>query len=630
MPPRRPRPLQGRLAARSKASPEQQLAWRPIMAGLLAFGLTLALVWGLSWALIVRPYQLRQLSQTHSTEPTSSAMTEVLRSTEGQTGPVTLRASPTRILLDERTQPRAELLALAPDELSRPTRLHCAPPFVYFLARGQLYRADVSPWLEQARTRRGPQNAPARLLAEPLMPNREHRLEDGTPIQALQDLMSLTIPDPAPDAADSGAVPAPALLLLDRANQLFQLDPQQGQWRHLSDAPFSLPPPADQSESHPVALAPWGGRAYALDYQRNQIWRYADGAFSAYFARQSRSLQKAIDLHVDGDIYVLLRQGEIWRYRNGQQDKQALFKLAELPWPHAARPISLRALRGDAAHLYVLDAGQRRILQLAKADGQLLREWVLTGEVPEWERLSDLTFCQGQMLALAGNELLRLPAETALQNADLPPLPPLPAFLQGLTHPIPGAEVADNPAVFPGARRLYRFGIHEGLDIFDRQQPATGGRQVRMGTPVLAMADGEVLRVDQDFAEPSPADYEALIDTTRRQGQTTRTQENMLRGRQVWLRHANGLVSIYAHLSKVSQTLKPGQQVVQGQVIGQVGNSGTRAAVYSQPEDPHLHLELWLHDPDSPVGTYLGKGLHIEETLQLWQRILAEESRGTP
>lgn len=625
MSPRRPRHLQGW----SAASPEQQLTWRPIMAGLLAFGLTLILVWGLAWALIVRPYQLRQLSQAHSTEPAASAMTETPRSTGGQTGPVTLRASDTRILLDARTQPRAELLALAPDELARPTRLHCAPPFVYFLARGQLYRADVSTWLESGRTGRGPQNTPERLLAEPLMPNREHRLEDGTPIQALQDLMPLAPPDAGPDPLASAAGAAPDLLLLDRANQLFQLEPQQGQWRHLSDAPFSLPPPAGQSESHPVALAPWDGRAYALDYQRNQIWRYADTAFSSYFAKQSRSLHKAIDLHVDGDIYVLLRQGEIWRYSNGRQARQPLVKLADLPRPHPERPISLRALRGDAAHLYVVDAGQRRILQLAKADGQLLREWVLTGEMPEWERLSDLTFCRGQMLALAGNELLRLPAETALQTAELPPLPPLPAFLQGLAHPIPGAEVADNPAVFPGARRLYRFGVHEGLDIFDRQQPGTGGRQVRIGTPVLAIADGEVLRVDHHFAEPAPADYEALMDATRRQGETTRAQENILRGRQVWLRHAKGLVSIYAHLSQVPESLQPGQQVVQGQVIGQVGNSGTRAAVYSQPDGPHLHLELWLHDPDSPVGTYLGKGLHTEESLQLWQHILAEEGQGT-
>jgi murein DD-endopeptidase MepM/ murein hydrolase activator NlpD len=305
-------------------------------------------------------------------------------------------------------------------------------------------------------------------------------------------------------------------------------------------------------------------------------------------------------------------------------------KLADLPRPHPGRPISLRALRGDDSHLYLLDAGQRRILQLAKADGQLLREWVLSGDAPEWERLNDLTFCQGQMLALAGNELLRLPAETALQSAELPPLPPLPPLLQGLAHPIPGAAVADNPAVFPGARRLYRFGVHEGLDIFDRQQPGSGGRQVRIGTPVLAMADAEVLRVDHHFAEPAPADYEALIDATRSQGETTRPQENILRGRQVWLRHANGLVSIYAHLSSVPDSLQVGQQVVQGQVIGQVGNSGTRAAVYSQPDGPHLHVELWLHDPDSPVGTYLGKGLHTEENLQLWQRILAEESPGNP
>ena len=54
-------------------------------------------------------------------------------------------------------------------------------------------------------------------------------------------------------------------------------------------------------------------------------------------------------------------------------------------------------------------------------------------------------------------------------------------------------------------------------------------------------------------------------------------------GNYVTVAHADGMATIYAHLSSVS--VGTGQQVAAGTTIGGVGNSGNSYG-------PHLHLEV--------------------------------------
>jgi murein DD-endopeptidase MepM/ murein hydrolase activator NlpD len=58
-------------------------------------------------------------------------------------------------------------------------------------------------------------------------------------------------------------------------------------------------------------------------------------------------------------------------------------------------------------------------------------------------------------------------------------------------------------------------------------------------------------------------------------------------GQYVEIQHRNGLVTIYAHLSRIC--IKPVQKVRQGYVIGMVGRTGN--ARYNGIE-PHLHFEV--------------------------------------
>ncbi|MDH5392649.1 MAG: peptidoglycan DD-metalloendopeptidase family protein [Gammaproteobacteria bacterium] len=95
---------------------------------------------------------------------------------------------------------------------------------------------------------------------------------------------------------------------------------------------------------------------------------------------------------------------------------------------------------------------------------------------------------------------------------------------------------------------------HSGLDIAAPQ-----------GTPVKAIADARVIETGDFFFS----------------------------GNMIYLDHGQGVISLYAHLYKTH--VKPGQLIKQGDIIGEVGETG-------RVTGPHLHLSLLLNrtavDPD--------------------------------
>lgn len=70
-------------------------------------------------------------------------------------------------------------------------------------------------------------------------------------------------------------------------------------------------------------------------------------------------------------------------------------------------------------------------------------------------------------------------------------------------------------------------------------------------------------------------------------------------GRYVRIRHADGLVTAYAHMSSIERGIQPGTRVGQGQVIGKVGTTGRSTG-------PHLHYETHLNNkPVDPASLKL-------------------------
>ena len=73
-------------------------------------------------------------------------------------------------------------------------------------------------------------------------------------------------------------------------------------------------------------------------------------------------------------------------------------------------------------------------------------------------------------------------------------------------------------------------------------------------------------------------------------------------GNAVEIRHPNGYVTRYGHLSRFKPDVTVGTRVRQGDVIGYVGATGLATA-------PHLHYELWRGGrPVDPLGIDLPPG----------------------
>ena len=170
--------------------------------------------------------------------------------------------------------------------------------------------------------------------------------------------------------------------------------------------------------------------------------------------------------------------------------------------------------------------------------------------------------------------------------------------------PLPGACLPKDPDHLPGAPRPYRNGVSYGF-VFTNGDACV---PVVYGTGVVAANAGEVVKADRDWTPPTKEAFEALIRAVAHGASPE--QMDRLRGREVWIRHPDGWISVYAHLSAVAPWVEVGARVERGDWIGNVGNSGTRLEVEGRRVGARLLFELWEGEVDR--GTYFGKGLAPE------------------
>jgi len=435
----------------------------------------------------------------------------------------------------------------------------------------------------------------------------EGRIE-GMPVGELVDLAR------SPDGR--------GLLLLDKRGDLYRYDPEASPWAVLR--------PIDQRRSAPnpafVAVASYGERLYLLDVSYSQVWRYppgerGEGYFPGGDAPAGRlgrdyDVSRGVDLGVDGDVYVLLHEGRnapagLVRF-HGTSPKRDPDFAAGLSWE---KPVGLHL--DPAGFLYVIDRAGHRLRVLERGSGRLLQ----TLEAEEEMRALDVA--DGRLYIAVPDALLLYPGTGqvyAVSGGEGPPPAGRPDYLPNwsallsLTSPISNVRyLPERPSLLPGAPRVYRYGIHHGLDMYG----GTMGVEIPYGAPVRAVADGVVVRADIAYREMTPAEWDELAARCVSLHDTPPEIEDRFRGRQVWVDHGNGLSSHYVHLARIAEGIDVGNRVRRGQVIGFAGNSGTEDGAAGNRSGVHLHLEIYLN------GHYLGKWLTLWETRQLLQRLFA-------
>jgi len=128
----------------------------------------------------------------------------------------------------------------------------------------------------------------------------------------------------------------------------------------------------------PVAANSYFGNFYVLDAGANQIYRYLPTANGyenypdVYFADGvDVNLNGAVDMAIDGAIYVLHQDGRIQKFMGGQPVD---FQITGLDEPFKNPSAIYTAPDEEVQHLYIADAGNRRIAQLSK-EGEFVRQF---------------------------------------------------------------------------------------------------------------------------------------------------------------------------------------------------------------------------------------------------------------
>lgn len=200
---------------------------------------------------------------------------------------------------------------------------------------------------------------------------------DKVGAETVEKIQLLTTATPAQNRASVVAVTDTSILDFDLESNQWRATPVEDadQWGELR------------------AIASFGGNLYLLDAKNNQIYRYSPNATGYttegvnYFpANAEPLLNKAVDLAIDGDVWVLNDNGTVDRFRSGTS---VAFELAALPTP-LKNPVAIFT-RPEVDSLYVADAGNQRIVEFDK-NGTFVRQFKPIAERKDvFQNLQDFT-----------------------------------------------------------------------------------------------------------------------------------------------------------------------------------------------------------------------------------------------
>ena len=349
-----------------------------------------------------------------------------------------------------------------------PIQLALVDDMLYFVANGDLYRlpAPGAKDREQAK-------------AENLVPA-DRKVGD-------YEIRELVYVAAEPASGD--------LLLLDKSDDVYRYSPD-GTWRMAHPAtaiPGQFPDPQFLAVQPGTAVEP--NSAFVLDADLSHVWQLLPDSGMPQAKWSSGRLLNALDMHVssspDGDpqFTFLMRDGTVMRLVNGSA---ATLYRPERP-EDGVQPWLAQLLAIDDL-LAIVDAEGRTIVALDPNNGSV--RWEIAFRLPDMQRLRSAALAGDTLYAVAGRNLYvaDLPAgascpPAAFDNAYYFQGHDLQQKLPAVQAPFAGMILPDRPRSYPGARRLYRNGIHEGVDLYSTEAPGVG-----FGAYVHSIADGTITR----------------------------------------------------------------------------------------------------------------------------------------
>jgi len=161
-----------------------------------------------------------------------------------------------------------------------------------------------------------------------------------------------------------------------------------------------------------------------------------------------------------------------------------------------------------------------------------------------------------------------------------------------LVLPAEEYRVPDYINLLPNAKRDYRSGYHMGVDF---SSP--------MNYPIRAAFDGVVVRSNSYQKDVDIDTYNYFLNLSSQVGKTPDDIYNfILLGKSVVIDHGYNItdkyraITVYSHLSSITEGMMAGDKVKAGDIIGLSGNTGTSSGALQNDKGAHLHWELFFDD----------------------------------
>lgn len=200
---------------------------------------------------------------------------------------------------------------------------------------------------------------------------------------------------------DGGERQAGALLVLDASGLLLEYDPT---WETFQPQTIG----GVSGWRNPCALSTFDSNLYLLDPGANQIFKYWNQQYasdpSRWIAQEGVNIAGAIDIGIDGSIYLLHQDGRITKYFSGEV---APFALTRVPVPLSNANAMYMDVEQTAQYIYIADRTDQRVVQVDR-EGAFVRQLKPTREQEaSFSQLTDIFVDEmaGKLFYIVGNAL---------------------------------------------------------------------------------------------------------------------------------------------------------------------------------------------------------------------------------